>query len=255
MDGIASISDYTEAPNFLFSSSVAPRSIKNMGFDYHVNVEVAYVQEVGYMNCYSRLATRCLKLRIDPSRTKMPKATKKLPGEDLPQEVDDAPFSDSEEQLKTMEPAHHELYTKLKGYMNGNHANEDEIMDYVDGEELVNKCFQVAVERLMPGHGCKFALCIKSNGGAYGEADEQAGATYQMAYIKYLPTHCTAGGGLDAHRGGINVPWGNKLTPVHMLDRKERVQVDAAFAVLIDKLGLTKTGEPGMKLISAASGG
>ena len=124
----------------------------------------------------------------------MLKATKKLPGEDLPQEVDDAPFSDSEEQLKTMEPADHELYMKLKGYMNGNHANEDEIMDYVDGEKLVNKCFQVAVERLMPGHGRKFALCIKSNGGAYGEADEQAGATYQMAYIKYLPTHYTAGG-------------------------------------------------------------
>ena len=185
----------------------------------------------------------------------MLKATKKLPGEDLPQEVDDAPFSDSEEQLKTMEPADHELYMKLKGYMNGNHANEDEIMDYVDREKLVNKCFQVAVERLMPGHGRKFALCIKSNGGAYGEADEQAGATYQMAYIKYLPTHCTAGGGLDAHRGAINVPWGNKLTPVRMLDREERVQVDAAFAVLIDKQGLTKAGEPGMKLISAASGG
>ena len=76
-----------------------------MGFDYHVNVEVAYVQEVGYMNCYSRLATRCLKLRIDPSRTKIPKAIRKLPGEDLPQEVDDAPFSDSEEQLKTMQRA------------------------------------------------------------------------------------------------------------------------------------------------------
>ena len=67
-----------------------------MGFDYHVNVEVAYVQEVGYMNCYSRLATRCLKLCIDPPRTnKMTKTTKKLPGEDLPQEVDDAPFSDA----------------------------------------------------------------------------------------------------------------------------------------------------------------
>ena len=77
----------------VFNNVVAPRSTKNMGFDYHVNVEVAYVQEVGYMNCYSRLATRCLKLRIDP-RTKMPKATKKLPGENLPQEVDDAPFSD-----------------------------------------------------------------------------------------------------------------------------------------------------------------
>ena len=46
----------------------------------------------------------------------------------------------------------------------------------------------------------------------------------------------------------------NKLTPVHMPDREERVQVDAAFAVLIDKPGLTKAGEPGMKLISAASG-
>ena len=45
------------------------------------------------------------------------------------------------------------------------------------------------------------------------------------------------------------------MTPVRMLDREERVQVDAAFAVLIDKLGLTKAGEPGMKLISAASGG
>ena len=152
-----------------------------------------------------------------------------------------------------MEPAHHELYTKVKGRMDGNHANEDAIFAFVDGEKLVNECFQVAVERLMPGHGCKFALCIESYGD--GEADEQAGATNQMAYIKYVPTKCLAGGGLDVSRGGINVPWGNKLTPVHVLDREERVQVDAAFAVLMDKLGLTKAGEPGLKLISTASGG
>jgi hypothetical protein len=209
-------------------------------------------QEIGFINCFSRLATRCLMLRVDsPHTKKAKKASKKLPGEPMPEEErlnNDEPFSDSEEDLNTMDPAHHKLYMELKGYMDGNHASEMDVVTCYGhvGEKLVNKCFQVAVERLMPGSGDKFELCI-AEGGEYGKPDEEAGAKDEMAYIQYLPATCYAGGGLDVPRGGVSVPWGCKMTPVSVLDRAERVQVDAAFAVLLDKLGLVKVGEPGLK--------
>ena len=30
-----------------------------MGFNWAASVQVAYAQEIGYINCFSRLATRC----------------------------------------------------------------------------------------------------------------------------------------------------------------------------------------------------
>ena len=36
-----------------------PHSAGNMGFDWAASVQVAYAQEIGYINFFSRLATRC----------------------------------------------------------------------------------------------------------------------------------------------------------------------------------------------------
>ena len=76
-----------------------------------------------------------------------------------------------------------------------------------------------------------------------------------MAYLVYVPTHTTAGGGMDAPRGGINIPWGHKLTTLPTLDEEEMAQVDAAFAVIADRLGLTLIGASRHALITTSSGG
>lgn len=221
-----------------------------MGFDWLVNVSVSYVQEVEYIDCFSRLGTRCLKLR-DPNNKL------KKPGEPMPEEMrldNDEPFSEDEDDLKVLKANNHlNIYQNIKKKMDGNHACENEITCFTDGEELINKCFQIAAERIIPGSGSKFALRFETHGGAHGETDE--GAKYEFAYIEYLPAFCSADGGLDVGRGGINVPWGMKLTPVTVLDHDEKTQVNAAFAVLLEKLGLVKVGEPGLKLVSSSSGG
>ena len=221
-----------------------------MGFDWNANVSVRYVQRVEYVfGGYSRFATRCLKLQARPGR----KRAKRLPGEKLTEKElgEGCPFSDTEEEVAAMSPDHQKLYTKIKDLVEGDHCGDDGLLNSRGGDDLINDCFQVAVERLLPGHGSEFCLCLERWGGSHGEVAE--GAEREMMYILYKPSHCYADGGLDLPRGGMNVPWGHKLTPVPVLNRDERVLVDASFAVLVDKLGLKPIGEPGHMLITGAS--
>ena len=224
-----------------------------MGFDWDANVSVRYVQRVEWLEySYSRFATRCLKLQARPGR----KRAKRLPGEKLTEKEleEGCPFSDTEEEVAAMSPDHQKLYTKIKDLVEGDHSDGwevDGILNYTVGDDLINNCFKAAVERLLPGHGSEFCLCLERWGGSHGEVAE--GAEREMMYILYKPSHCYAGGGLDVPRGGMNVPWGHKLTPVPVLDRDERVLVDASFAILVDKLGLKAIGEPGHMLITGAS--
>ena len=119
-------------------------------------------------------------------------------------------------------------------------------------EDLVSKCFQTAVEELLPGHGGDFELRIHDNGGAYGESDH--GAKDQLVYIAYNKYKTvTAEGGLDVSRGGVNVPWGQKMT--HIGAQQECAEINASFAVIVEKLGLRAIGDPGLKLLTTASGG
>jgi len=264
-----------------------------MGFDWGANVSVGYVQELKVHNCYSRFATRCLKMANPvPSSTKKRKQSsktgshprKRLPGQDLPErereyqsealqalcaredvaweevkaEMDahndwGCPFSETEEEVEAMRPEHREVYDYIKKTMTSNHADEDRILDYLAAAPKVNQAFQAAVEHLLPGQGKDFAIEVEQRGGAYGEVAE--GAKDEMAYLVYKPTFTTAGGGMDAPRGGVNIPWGNKLTSLKTLDAETAKQVDAAFAVLVDRLGLKTVGAPGLKLITSSSGG
>ena len=65
-------------------------------------------------------------------------------------------------------------------------------------------------------------------------------------------TRETLCGGRDSVTG---IPWGNALTALPTLSDAQRASVNASLAVLVDRLGLTAVGEPGVKLVTKASGG
>ena len=153
-------------------------------------------------------------------------------------------------------PEDREVYDKIKGWMNSNHAEDWEcggVLNRFGGEDEVNLAFQSAVDVLLPEQGDDFAIHMDARGGAYGEPKD--GAKYELAYLVYKPTFTTAGGAMDAGRGGVNIPWGNKRTALPTLDAETAKQVDAAFAVLVDRLGLKAEGPPGWALITTSSGG
>ena len=251
-----------------------------MGFSWGLEVSVAHVQQVAVLGCPSRFATRCLKLRVDPPATKStrppakrakrtPPATK-LPGE--PPEPDAEgigfviPFSDTEEEVDAMSEEDRALYDDIKRSMDDQHHDElGGLLNCGGGGELLNKCFQSAVERLLPGNGANFALEAQIRGGADGRVGD--GAAEEHAYVVYVPSRVVAGGDIDVPRGVVNVPWGNKLTPLRTLEHDERAperrlrllvaheraMVDASFAVIIEKLGLKAVGAPGHVLVTESS--
>ena len=244
-----------------------------MPFDWDANVSVGYVQEVKFLSCYSRFATRCLKM-ANPVRSKKHKQSsktgtnpkKRLPGHSISEEeVEsdsdahddwDCPFSETEEEVGAMRPEHREMYDGIKKAMNSDHAHnvEHDGILYHWGPSKVNPAFQAAVEHLLPGQGKDFEIEAEPRGGLLGECDE--GAKEQMSYLVYRPTFTTAGGRMEhCGRGGINMPWGNRLTPIQAPDAETAKQVDAAFAVLVDRLGLEAIGAPGLKLVTWSSGG
>ena len=231
-----------------------------MGFDWFARVSTGYAQQVMHINCYSRFATRCLKLAnpVGRTRTKKQKTRTKLPGEDLPEPAladrtyEEYPFSDTEEELEAMRPEHRKLYGKINTCMDGYHDSEELIIG-TRSEECVNEAFQAAVEHLLPGQGNDFAIKIEEYGGEYGQVNVNASDV--LAYLIYLPTYTDTGAAMDAPRGEIDIPWGYMMTPIRTLDAETSKQVDAAFAVLVDRLGLHTIGAPGLKLITTSSGG
>ena len=257
-----------------------------MGFDWSVGVCVEYAQEIeiDVLSTLSRFATRCLKFCDDRGATGSRRKVK-LPGEVLTSEEEDLrdsphglPFSDTEDEVEAMDADRKKLYREVKvssflvrlvsasdlislslslslkdwfGRVDDGH-----IVFLEDGppvyEDFVSKYFQKAVEELLPGHGGDFELRIRDWGGAYGESDH--GAKEQLVYIAYNKYKTvTAEGGLDVGRGGVNVPWGHKMT--HIGAQQECAEINASFAVIVEKLGLRAIGDPGLKLLTNASGG
>ena len=235
-----------------------------MGLDWDAFVCAGYTQEVRYQNCYSRFATRCLKLANPVSsatkkrKMKKWKASERLPGQELTDEQledEDCPFSETEEEVAAMEPFDRTVYDNLKSAMSNNHADDwacGGILNTGGGEDNVKLAFNSAVEYLLPGQGQNFTIEIWRSGGEYFEP--QQGAKDELAYLVYIPTCEYAGGTMDLGRGSINMPWGHKRTPLPTLDAETAKQVDAAFAVLADKLGLEVVGKPGMSLITTSWG-
>ena len=234
-----------------------------MGFDWSASVVVGYVQEVEFQNCYSRFATRCLKLAnpapSSAKRQKKAKPSKRKAGQPLTDEQLDkeqCAFSDTEEEVASMNVEDRKCHDEIKEVMNGNHANDWEcsgLLNYRNGHALLKHAFEAAVDHLMPGQGEDFGFEVHERGGSYGEADD--GAKHELAYIVYRPTRTVAEGFMDLGRGGINLPWGNKKTALSTLDVETSKQVDAAFAVIVNALGLKPVGAPGMSLITASDGG
>jgi len=237
-----------------------------MGFDWSVGVCVEYAQEIeiDVLPTLSRFATRCLMFFDDRGATESRKKVK-LPGEVLTwkykdlitfsdTEDEDYPtgritFSDTEDEVEAMDADRRKLYREVKDWFGD---EDDDYFEMEQSEDLVSKCFQTAVEELLPGHGGDFELRIHDNGGAYGESDH--GAKDQLVYIAYNKYKTvTAEGGLDVSRGGVNVPWGHKMT--HIGAQQECAEINASFAVIVEKLGLRAIGDLGLKLLTTASGG
>ena len=155
-----------------------------------------------------------------------------------------------------MRSAHRAVYDGIKDAMTSNHAHDvacGGLLNYW-GLTEVNAAFQAAVEHMLPGQGKDFEIEVEQHGGDL--CDIVKGAKDEIAYLVYKPTFTTAGGHMDGcGRGGVNIPWGNKLTPISALNAETAKQVDAAFAILVDRLGLKAVGAPGLKLITESSGG
>ena len=239
-----------------------------MGYSWDAQLGVAYAQEVKPLRSYSRFATRCLKFRgTEPESGRGKRrqtADLKLPGTDLTEEEQvvgedggkSYPFSDTEEEVAAMPSKQRSLHAALHDSMDGDHENVDAryefFVDFIEGgsKGLFNQCFKIAVEKVLPGRSSDFDIYAAD----WSEADH--GAKEEIAYIAYSPGKTDAGGKVDRWESRhVNMPWGNKLTPVPMLSDAQRASVNAAFAVIIDRLGLTAVGEPGFKLVTTASGG
>ena len=121
-------------------------------------------------------------------------------------------------------------------------------------DDLVSKCFQKAVEELLPGHGGDFDIHIHDWGGAPTHGLLDHSAKEQLAYITYNKYKTvTAEGDLEDGHSAVNVPWGHKLT--HIGAQQECAEINASLAVIVEKLGLRAIGDPGLKLLTNASGG
>ena len=236
-----------------------------MGFCYGFDGGLAYAQEVKFLDCWSRFATRCLKLRGTAPKSGRGKRARttaqvKLPGEDLRDEervvgedgFPSYPFSDTEEEVAAMPRKHRALHAEVHRMMDGDHGIDElqqEFLSYFVAPKLINDCFKVAVEKLLPGHGDDFHLHVNEHGGNMGRVDP--GAKTCIAYITYKAI-VYAGGGAGSHRGGVSAPWGHKLTSWASLSDAQRASVNASFALLLERLGLEAVGEPGLKLATCA---
>lgn len=256
-----------------------------MGWCVDVGVEVAYVQPIAVIEGHARFAALCLKRRPHPTRSGLSNTnityTKMAlhPSLELPGEAEEDFFSedevevqhegldeedraaverqeeelrrDAQTNLLLLSKEERELYDKIKA------AADDETSFNMGGgteKRLVQQAFTAAVKRFLPENGELFEFEYDLYGGAlWGECGK--GAEQQHAYLKYKPSHTCAGGSCDVGRGDVNVPFGNKLTPVSVPSQGERVMIDAAFAVIVEKLGLTATGPAGLYLISQANAG
>ena len=246
-----------------------------MGFDWSVDVCVEYAQEIeiDVLSTLFRFATRCLMFFDDRGATESRKKVK-LPGEVLTWKYEDLiTFSDTEDEVEAMDADRRKLYREVKvssflvrlvsasdlislslslSLKDWFGKEDDDYFEMEQSDDLVSNCFQKAVEELLPGHGGDFELRIRDWGGAYGESDH--GAKNDLVYIAYNKYKTvTAEGGLDVGRGGVNVPWGHKMT--HIGAQQECAEINASFAVIVEKLGLRAIGDPGLKLITNASGG
>ena len=215
-----------------------------MGVFWGVDISFCYALEVETLSCWSRFATRCLKLRGATKSGRGKRAQIKLPGEDLteeelvddPDEGDSYPFSDTEEEVAAMPRKHRALRAELHRLMGGNHAMSLFVDHYEfanhnylsERDDLIDACFKAAVGRLLPGHGRDFEFHVTEYDGKV------------LTYITYAPLNFRADEEIDMPRESVRgVPWGNALTALPTLSDAKRASVDASFAVLVDRLGLT----------------
>mmetsp|Transcript_14662 Transcript_14662/g.37095 ORF Transcript_14662/g.37095 Transcript_14662/m.37095 type:complete len:243 (-) Transcript_14662:64-792(-) len=125
-------------------------------------------------------------------------------------------------------------------------------MGNVDGE--IAEAFQFALKDLLgPDQSKKYCLTLEY-GGAYGEADQ--GAQEESARLIYTPSLTRTMGGLDVGRGGVNVPWGVKLTPIPTFSAAEEAEARVTLMKICKEIfGVAPTEEPAWRLATCAHGG
>ena len=246
-----------------------------MVFEWSVRVGVVYALAVEPLACYSRFAARCLKMQPTPPTTKTAKkrhrsdATHKprpADGDRTDRTDDDAwPCSDTESDAEAMDSQRREVRAIIRKWFSRKHDlgahpnNLDGFMNSEEANEVLTRSVRFAISTFLPEEGGAFDVRVDMFGGDRCEADE--GASEHLMYIAFVPSDTFAGGDLDGRRGGhdlgrggVNVPWGNKLTPIDILDHEARARADAALMLIADRLGLAPKGVPGFKLLSSASG-
>jgi len=123
-----------------------------------------------------------------------------------------------------------------------------------DVAPVIVEAFQFALKDLLgPDQSKKYCLELE-DGGAYGEADQ--GAQEESARLIYTPSLTRTMGGLDVGRGGVNVPWGVKLTPIPTFSAAEEAEARVTLIKICKEIfGVAPTEEPAWRLATCAHGG
>lgn len=225
-----------------------------MGFDWGLGVSVEFVQQVDVPASLCRFVKRLLHWHPPlhttatarkPSTGKMRKvAVRPLPAED---DSDDEDLSDVESEHMDVERA--ELCKLILDLAQYEEGDFDLLYNY---PERAKKAFVLAADKLL-GVGHDLVLCLEHGGCNYEHT--KAPAVDQCVYIAYKPSITLAGGSMDPPRGGVNAPWGVKITPLKKLSVEQEASARAAMARVCAAFGLKPTGECGLALVTVASGG
>uniref|UniRef100_A0A7S2Z5P7 Uncharacterized protein n=1 Tax=Chloropicon laureae TaxID=464258 RepID=A0A7S2Z5P7_9CHLO len=235
-----------------------------MGFDWGVNVSVEYnlpLDESLWQGEWGLLDLTLKVLRWKP--------TPPLPGELASREVggrdgvksqrkkaaqdEKAPVEDPEDPPRC--PWSPDEFTGRKKELAQRLVNLGEKnLLLLDVAEVIAEAFQFALKDLLgPDQSKKYCLELE-DGGAYGEADQ--GAQEESARLIYTPSLTRTMGGLDVGRGGVNVPWGVKLTPIPRFSAAEEAEARVTLIKICKEIfGVAPTEEPAWRLATCAHGG
>jgi hypothetical protein len=229
-----------------------PRFVKRL-IEWHppVDFDAVLTQPAGKKQKKRRTAARPLAADDTPpaasGRAARPPAADDTSSDE---EFDDeeCAWSDTEGEMDSDQLA---LLKELKDACGGEAVYFDDCI-YTNYQELVEKAFKRAATALLgSGHGV--CLTIDDHLGSDGNVGD--GAKSDFAYLSYEPVSTNAGDGADMPRGGMNIPWGGKLTALPSMSVEEDAATRSKFARVISAFGLSPGGDASLKLVTTSSCG
>ena len=235
-----------------------------MGFCWSVNVSVEFAQGVAVPRYGPRFVKRLIEWRppveldavfaqsTGKKKKKRRTAARPLAADDTwPEDESDdeeCAWSDTEGELDSDQVA---LLKELKDACGGEAVYFDDCI-YTNYQGLVERAFKRAATALL-GNDHGVCLTIEDHLGSHGNVDD--GAKYDCAYLSWEPASTNAGGCADMPRGGVNIPWGGKLTALPSMSVEEDAATRSKFARVISAFGLSPEGDASLKLVTTSSGG